>query len=267
MPMVYLFEFWEKIKADCKDKEVFLFLDFDGTLAPIVSTPGEAVLPEETRRILERLTWAERCRVAVVSGRTLEDVQEHVGLKNIIYVGNHGFEAKWPTVNFKAIVGNENKEVLSRIKKELKAELEKNRIDHLLIEDKNCSLSIHYRLVDDKDMPGLEVLLKKVTEPYLLKKKIKIGLGKKVMEIMPPVEWDKGKAISWLLDGQLYNTGEPKVFPIYIGDDLTDESAFKVLEDQGITVLVGSPKVSHARYYLNNTDEVRQFLTALEKIL
>jgi trehalose 6-phosphate phosphatase len=57
------------------------------------------------------------------------------------------------------------------------------------------------------------------------------------------------------------------VFPIYIGDDLTDESAFKVLEDQGITVLVGSPKVSHARYYLNNTDEVQQFLIALEKIL
>ncbi|MBP9855275.1 MAG: trehalose-phosphatase [Candidatus Omnitrophica bacterium] len=265
--MDYLFESLDKIKEEIKNKELFLFLDYDGTLTPIVETPDKAILSKEAKRILERLTWVAGCRVAIVSGRGLEDIQERVGLKNVIYVGNHGLEAKWPTVSFKAIVGSENKEILTRIKMEIFEELTKNKIDHLLIEDKNCTLSIHYRLVDPKDMAGLEAMLKKIIDPYVVKKKIKVGLGKKVVEILPPVEWDKGKAVIWLLDDQHYHAENHKILPIYIGDDLTDESAFKALEDRGITIMVGNPKVSYAKYYLNNSDEVLQFLTEIEKIM
>ena len=267
MPMHYLFEFWDKIKIDLINREVFLFLDYDGTLTPIAATPDDVVFSNENKLLLERLANAPLCHVAVVSGRAVDDLQQRVGLKNITYVVNHGFEVKGPKINFKSLNAAKINDVLVQIKEEFKKEFNKNKIEGVLIDDKDFTLSIHYRLVDEKDMPYLENLLNKITEPYLVKEKIKIGLGKKVFEIRPPVEWDKGKVVFWLLTEQQFASGNNKIFPIYVGDDLTDEDAFKALEKYGITILVGKPKVSHAQYYLNNTDEVQQFLKEIAKLI
>src|SRR3989338_10277252 len=97
----HLFDFWEPLKADLRGRAIFVFLDYDGTLTPIVATPEKAVLSPENKILLQRLAASARCRVAIVSGRALKDIQERVGLKNVIYVGNHGFEIAGPEIDFK----------------------------------------------------------------------------------------------------------------------------------------------------------------------
>jgi trehalose 6-phosphate phosphatase len=89
-------------------------------------------------------------------------------------------------------------------------------------------------------------------------------MGKKVLEVCPPVNWDKGKAVLWLLHNMSFSENTP-VLPIYIGDDITDEDAFKLLKGSGLTVFVGKPKKSNAEYYIKDTNEVLSFLSWLEK--
>ena len=99
--------------------------------------------------------------------------------------------------------------------------------------------------------------------PYIKHKRIKVTHGKKVLEIRPPVRWDKGSLAGYLL--RIKKSKARKTLPIYIGDDKTDESAFKVLRKKGITVFVGRPNAaSNAEYYVKNTKEVFRFLRFLD---
>ena len=135
MPMRYLFEFLNKLKLDLRNREVFLFLDYDGTLAPIAATPDDAVFTHENKLLLERLANAPRCHVAVVSGRAVDDLQQRVGLKNITYVGNHGFEVKGPKINFRSLNAAKINDVLVQIKEEFNKEFNKNGINLRLKEN------------------------------------------------------------------------------------------------------------------------------------
>ena len=84
--------------------------------------------------------------------------------------------------------------------------------------------------------------------------------GKKVLEIRPPLAWDKGKAALWLLRKQELAYGRGNVVPVYIGDDSTDEDAFEALKGRGVTVFVGPPRLSAAQYYLKQTQEVTELM-------
>ncbi len=265
--MEHLFSHWEKIKSNFNGQHIFLFLDYDGTLTPIVSTPQAALLSEEHRSLLRRLSQAAHCRVAIISGRAVDDLRKRVGVQDIIYVGNHGFEIEESTINFESLIADWCKEVFGQIKDEFNAEFDKNKIEGVLVEDKGLTLTIHYRLVSEQNMPLLESLFNKVTAPYVAHKKIKVGTGNKVFEIRPPVEWDKGKALLWLLAREKFKHADAQLFPICIGDDTTDEDAFKTLEKKGMAVLVGGERPSYAHYYLKDTGEVIQFLEELEKVL
>jgi trehalose-phosphatase len=87
-----------------------------------------------------------------------------------------------------------------------------------------------------------------------------------VLEVRPPVDWDKGKVVMWLLARQQFASEGKQVLPVYIGDDLTDEDAFKAIKNKGITIFVGEPKVSHAQYYLKNVNEVAEFIKVILKM-
>jgi trehalose-phosphatase len=87
------------------------------------------------------------------------------------------------------------------------------------------------------------------------------------LEVRPAVEWSKGKAALWLLSKQKSHLRGRPILPIYIGDDVADEEAFKALKNKGLTIFVGKPKKSHAKYYLKNTREVSKFLIRLNAIL
>ena len=109
-----------------------------------------------------------------------------------------------------------------------------------------------------KDNPLLK--FKKIIKPYLLKKEIHVGLGKKVFEVKPMTGWDKGKAVLWILKKQQVALGNAKIVPLSIGDDATDEDVFFALRDKGLTIYVGEPKQSYAQYYLRDIDEAARFL-------
>lgn len=256
--MDYLFTQLSEVKEQLRNKFILLLLDYDGTLTPIVETPKKAVISKETKELLQRLSKNSHCALGIISGRALEDIKNTVGIKDIIYAGNHGLEIEGPKIKFESHVSPRLKSVIRNIAEELSKRL--SSINGILLEDKGLTLSIHYRLVDKKDMPALETILFEVANPYTLRGKIKINSGKKVYEITPSVQWDKGKVALWLMARQQFASGENKVLPVYIGDDVTDEDAFKALKRKGLTIFVGGPGKSSADYYLKDAQEVARFL-------
>ncbi|MEW6009377.1 MAG: trehalose-phosphatase [Candidatus Omnitrophota bacterium] len=256
--MKNLFKHWDNLKGELGDKHILLLLDYDGTLTAIRQTPKEAVIPKDTKELLEKFSGNSHCALAIISGRSLKDIKSIVGIKDIIYAGNHGLEVEGPKIKFESHVSPRLKSVIRNVAKELSERL--SGIKGILIEDKGLTISVHYRLVDERCISMLENILKEVTKSAIVRGEIRINSGKKVYEIKPPVMWDKGKVVSWLLARQQFALGENKVFPIYIGDDVTDEDAFKVIKDNGLGVFVGEPTASQANYYLKDTDEVVKFL-------
>ena len=154
--------------------------------------------------------------------------------------------------------------VLGQIRKDLQQRL--SSIRGAFVEDKGLSLSLHYRAVEKKQIPKIKTIFYETVILYLRRDKIKIKPGKMVLEVRPKTEWDKGKVVLWLLARQIFAAQKSKVFPIYIGDDLTDEDAFKALKNKGLTVFVGEPKESYAQYYLKNPKEVIDFLRRISEI-
>jgi len=256
--MKYLFDHWEQIKKELHHKYILFLFDFDGTLTPITKTPQQAVLGEGTRTLLKKLTLYPDCTLAIVSGRSLEDIEGKVGLKNIIYVGNHGLEIQGPQISFESPVSVSSKAAIRQIYDEMAAKLAS--LPGALVEDKGVAVSVHYRLVDSCKMRDFLSIFSEVTEPYLAHRKIKITEGKRVYEIKPVLPWDKGKIALWLLMRQQFLIKDKKVLPVYFGDDLADEEAFGALKNRGLTVFVGETKSSKAAYFVRNPEETAGFI-------
>ena len=264
--MKHIFSDQAEVKRRLIDKFIFLFLDYDGTLARIADRPEQADLPAQTRELLKELRDYARCKIAIISGRGLEDIKGRIGLEGIIYAGNHGLEIEGPKIKFKSPVSSS----YIRLSREIKDNLERkiSRVPGAFIEDKGLTLSLHYRQADKRDIPFLKAGLDEVVRAYSAKDKIRVKAGKMVFEVRPPVRWDKGKVVLWLLARQRFALKEKvEVVPLYIGDDVTDEDAFRALGDKGITVRVGELEDSRAEYYLKNTDEVFLLLKDIKGIV
>lgn len=251
---------WDDIVRRMRGKELFLFLDFDGTLAPIVRTPREAVLPSRTRSLLERLARRKGLTLAVISGRSMADVKKRVGVQGIIYAGCHGLEVKPSRIRHFFSAGTGFSRAIKQVKKELKKRM--SGVPGVFLEDKGICLGVHYRLVKAADAPLFKKAFSGAVGPFLDEKNIKIKNGKKVFDIMPPVEWDKGRAVLWLL--KAYASPRQLREAVYIGDDMTDEDAFLSLKGRGISIRVGMKKDTRADYYLKNTEQARVFLKKVE---
>lgn len=233
-----------------------VFLDYDGTLTPIVARPELALLDESMRQTVSEL--AELCPVAMISGRDRADVERLVGLPGIVYAGSHGFDITGPGGLSRQHEG------ASRFLPELDwAEQElKNKLDGIngsIVDRKLFAIAVHYRLVADEELGKMESAVDEVVKSSSGLRKTH---GKKVFELRPAVEWDKGKAVLWLI-GEL-GLDRPDVLPFYIGDDVTDEDAFSALAGRGISILVAEePQPTAAHYRVRSTDEVGVFLRKL----
>ncbi|MDD5084822.1 MAG: trehalose-phosphatase [Candidatus Omnitrophica bacterium] len=262
--MEHLFRALDHFSNDLTNKEVILFLDYDGTLTPIVKTPEIAVLSSEARDTLEKLSRNPKFRVAIISGRSLKDVKKLVGLKNIVYVGNHGLEIEGPAIGYKCFVPDNTRLIIREICEKLSNRL--SDLKGVFTENKGLTLSVHYRLARPRDASAARKIAEEIVRPYIRKNKVKLNSGKKVVEIKPAGRHDKGKAVLWLLARPIFAREMKDFFPIYIGDDTTDEDGFKALEGRGLAVFVGRPKPSRARYYLKNARETISFLEKLLKL-
>jgi trehalose-phosphatase len=245
-----------------KKDSFFIFLDFDGTLVPIRKNPAQVRLAKRTKNILKRLADKDNMNIAVVSGRELDDIKKKIALGNIIYVGNHGFEISGPDVDFILPAAKKAEKWLKVVKEKLREQL--TGFKGVIIEDKKFSLSVHYRMAGRMKTAQIVEIISSVTAPYLRKHKIRLTKGKKVREIRPPVNWNKGRAVEKILKLGRKRTGRKRI-PLCIGDDRTDEDIFRLLKNRGYTVkVVKKPdKTSSAEYYLRNTGEVKEFLSKL----
>ncbi len=249
-----------EIAANARTRRLAVFLDYDGTLTPIVDRPEAAVLADSTRAAIARL--AERCPVAVVSGRDLDDVRSRVGLAKLVYAGSHGFDIGGPPGLRRALPqALDAVPALDAAERELRAAL--GAIDGALVERKRFTIAVHYRLVRESEVAEVERAVDAaVCEHRGLRKR----LGKKVFEVQPDVAWDKGAAVRWLLAA--LDLDGPDALAVFLGDDLTDEDAFRALAGRGIGVAVlDAPRPTAATYALRDPDEVRVFLEALAREL
>jgi len=262
--MIYLLPKWNKLKKDLKNRPVYIFLDYDGTLTPISKSPDKALMPQRARELLATLSKRPGYKLAIISGRALKDIKNLVGVPGIVYVGNHGLEIEGPKLKFGSIVPPGFKNVLKKIRNDLNKKL--ISIEGAFLEDKGYTLSLHYRLAKEKDIPLIKTAFHEAIIAYLVGNKVKINSGKMTLEIRPPIEWDKGKAVLWLLARQEFISKDDNVLSIYIGDDVTDEDAFGALENKGLTIFVGYSKESKARYCLKSPQEVEEFLGRIAEL-
>ena len=254
--MKHLFDDWDVLAPHIEERYTLLFLDFDGTLAPIAPTPGEASLPAETRALLRDLAAGERCAIAVVSGRSLEDLRAKVGLDGIAYIGNHGLEAaagSLPVYRPSAAI----RELLDLVRSDLAWRLKD--VPGVLFEDKGASLAVHYRRVDPGRAASIETIVRSAVAALDVGGLLDIAPGKMVLEMRQSIDWNKGTAVSWLLRAEELRR-DGAVFPIYVGDDVTDEDGFRAVAGRGVGVLVGEPRETAATYYVRNPEEVVRLL-------
>ena len=236
------------------NKKMIFFLDYDGTLTPIVESPELAVITKDMKQTVEALSKIHT--VAVVSGRMREDVQNLVGIKNIFYAGSHGFDIKGPG-GFTMIhpIAKKTIPLVAEIIEQLKERFQ--NIEGALVEEKKFSVAAHYRKVKkQEDLQFIEEtvnnIIKKHDELRLLK-------GKKVYEILPNIDWDKGKAVRWIMDTLEIPWETASTF--YIGDDTTDEYAFRAVVTRGTAIMVTDDlsRPSAADFQLQSPEEVKKF--------
>lgn len=256
--MIYFFPGWKRIKNLFKER-ILLFLDFDGTLAPIASTPGKAVLPSGTKKVLSALAKRLKGQVVIVTGRALRDIKKKVGVKNIFYIGSHGFEIENRPLPLGRVHIKRIYRTITLIAKKTHERFPKS--SGIVIENKKLVLSVHYRRLEQKEQKTFRLFFLRIVRPFLKKRVIRFKGGKKVFELCPPVDWNKGKAVRWFLKKHCSAQELKKTSIFYIGDDKTDEDAFRALKDLGTTIFVGRSKSSAAKYYLKNTGEVKTLLT------
>jgi len=247
----------EELLRRIAGRQVALFLDYDGTLSPIVPNPEDARLPEAMRTTLVAL--ARHYPVAIVSGRDLPVLKGFVGLEGVFYAGSHGFEIEGPGgQTFEMEDGRALLPELDAAERELTSGLA--AIPGARLERKRFSVAVHWRHVDVGRGPEVERVVDAVLARH---PRLRKSGGKKVFEVQPDIDWHKGRAMQWMLRA-LRLEGEG-VLPVFLGDDLTDEDAFKELEGRGLGLVVRGEveRPTAADYALADVEEVRQFLELL----
>ena len=243
-----------------------VFTDYDGVLTPIVDRPEDALISASMREVLREL--ASRCPVCVVSGRDRAVVQELMGLDDLVVAGSHGFDIWSPeagTLEHEA--GSAQEGLIENVTAELDQAV--GGVPGVAIEPKKISVAAHYRLVADE---GDRAKVREAVQQLLAERPddLKMTPGKMVYELQPKLDWDKGRAVLYLIDA-LGLDGDD-VIPLYLGDDITDEDAFQALKGRGIGIYVGSQtdperdgRSTAADFVLDSVAEVERFLDGLAR--
>ena len=232
-------------------------LDFDGTLAPIVDDPDEAAPTAENEAAVATLAAAPSVTTAIVSGRALADVRQRLdGPKT--YAGNHGLELERGESVAIHPVARKRAANIERVCAALETALE--HVPNIRIENKRLTGTVHVRSVP----PALRAVVEHQTAAVVDRfggDALEISTGKRILEIGPSIPWGKGNAVG-LIDADM----PPRTVPMYIGDDVTDESAFRTVEPKGIGIRVGGDEPSAASCRLDAPDDVATFLEWLGSV-
>ncbi len=230
---------------------ISLFLDFDGTLVPIEADPRSPRPDESTMDTLQALADQESVVTTIISGRAIEDLYARIRVNGLIYAGNHGREIFGRNLRFVEPLAFSQQKKLELVCEELRTSLQ--GLDGVNVEFKGLTATVHYRQADEACRPEVETAV--LAAAADAGGALQVNSGRKVFEIAPRTGWHKGAAVRWINR----NLGGDPALTIYLGDDTSDEDAFRVLEGD-ITIKVGSLPVTNARYRLPDPTAVHQFL-------
>ena len=230
---------------------VSLFLDFDGTLVPISSNPAAPRLDADIAEALRLIATQEFLNIVIISGRAVEDLYSRIRVEGLIYAGNYGLEIFGQGLRFVEPLAWSRREQLQTLCAELEEKLQ--TVAGAQVEYKGLTASVHYRRAAQSDIPAIRAAVRAaMAHCHGL---FQLTSGRKVFEILPDTDWNKGAAARWI-NCQLHDTPGLSIF---IGDDTSDETAFRALPD-AITIKVGAAPVTCAQYQLPDPAAVHEFL-------
>ncbi|HEX5216420.1 MAG TPA: trehalose-phosphatase [Vicinamibacterales bacterium] len=223
-------------------RHVLLLTDFDGTLADLAPIPSEAVMDDAVCGSFDRLATLPSVTVGVVSGRRLTDVGQRVGPAAQFVAGLHGLEITGPDCAFHHYALDAVAPMIETILRTATREL--SWCPGLLLEDKTYALTCHVRLapqdLGDRALEEFEA----IAEPQLEARVLKSLNGARALELLPAVDWHKGRACEWIR-ARVRNVVDRPVSVVYLGDDRTDEDAFDALGDDDFVIGVGDRPHTH----------------------
>ncbi len=236
-------------------------LDVDGTLTPIRKFPEWAKLSRNTAILLEKLSNIPSITTVFISGRTVDSLRKLIGLNNVIHTGEHGLEIKG-----RGFSHDYRSQIVSRLLPKLRKRLAgtAGKIPGVYLETKKHSFCIHYRSVRLTAIKKVMAASVEALHAYESKGMIRIMHGKKVIEVRPNIYCNKGTAVRFLL--KHFKKTHKNIFPVFAGDDISDEDAFKELKGKGITIHVGAGRKSLAKHRVRNIAEMINILRKLYSI-
>lgn len=230
-----------------------LAAEFDGVLAPIVERPSAARIAEEIRPILEKLVARSNPKVTILSGRSLTDLHERVGVEEIYYVGNHGTEVRGPGMTCSDGLASSCRsdlvDALAFLAKCAK------RVPGVFIEDKGMTVSVHWRLVDAANVHSLREWMELFVRTH---PRLTIVAGEACWDLRARAAWSKADAVQQIL---LRCNLSPQDL-ILIGRESSDPESFSRLS-RGLTFSVGESDTAIARYTVSQESEVSKLLFCL----
>lgn len=257
-------EHWDELANRLRGRRLVLLFDFDGTLTAIQDDPAAVTLPVQYRQVLQEL--AGSCPLAVISGRDLRDIRQRVRVGRLWYAGSHGFELAGPDDELITHdAGEKALPDLDEAERRLAGEL--TRIPGALVDRKRFALAVHYRHVVPKAIDDLYAIVRRTATSL---PRLTITHGRKVIELVPDVDWNKGRALLWLLDHLKLTPGTDTV-PLYAGDDLTDEDALHAIRNTGVGIVVRSTehgdRPTWAHFAVDNPDALHTLLTRIAALI
>lgn len=250
-------------KTQIKEADlVVLVCDFDGTLTPMPQRPEEVHMADTVRDLLVAIDKIPGVRLAIMSERPPIDLKPRMELPNCHYLCNHGLEISGPEVNHIVTVANRYRADIQRAVNTLRVQL---RVPQVVIEDRGLTAAINYRSVQESEVNPLLAKAHNLLASSVRERQIRIEQGRRKLEILPAVDWDRGKAVQLLFHNFRAIYKDKNALLLYVGDDIMDESAFRYTMQVGIPYRVSQARETFARYYLKNQTEISRLLKIVKE--
>ena len=242
------------------DARPIILMDFDGTLAEFNVDPSAVTLPPSRQILLQTLAKRSDLSAGIISGRRISDLRDRVPTApSMFYGGLHGLEIEGPGLRFAHSSVALAAPGISLLSKDLRRAVKP--LPGVFVEDKTYSIVLHVRGASKADRLHAITRFNALSEPFLSEGTVRLQPGDNVLELLPNVDWAKGDAVRAIMRHIEAETKET-VWPVYIGDDETDEDAFEEIGTNGLTIAVGK-RQGGASFQIDDPVAVECFLKAI----